>query len=368
MFRSSILAAILTLLVTGNPGGEGSPSVTDDPVSSLHVTIEPVTATADADETTPVLGDDGLTDLVVYASFGVAGSGHAPGNIYYRRLSPDGVPFSQGPLLVSLDPDGSSDDRLNDVSGGYIVYTALDPALVATGIIKLYDIRRGATSSLMAVADQVREARIHGNIVAWVQGGPGATRIQMVDVTSPTLTANTISGSNPAQNVDVGSRFVVWEETAGSSLDIVAYDMASGLIIAVTSDAAKNERAPSTSGDWVVWQEQVGTNTRILARNLATGDPAFVVANPGARVQNPGINGDYIGYESQESGNFDVYLYRLSTGTTHRVTSGPHDERRRCGRPRDWRGRRAHHDRGGYRNRRVCRRRLARDRRAVLLP
>ena len=97
----------------------------------------------------------------------MVGTGNGPGDIYYRRLSPQGVPFAQGPVLVSLDLDGSSDDRLSDVGDGYIVYTALDPASTSTGIIRLYDILSGGTVDLMPSPDVVQEARIHGSIVAW---------------------------------------------------------------------------------------------------------------------------------------------------------------------------------------------------------
>ena len=73
---------------------------------------------------------------------------------------------------------GTTDDRLNDVSGSLIVYTALDAT--GLGMIRLYDISNGSTSDLMPVPDSVKEARIHGARVAWVQGAPGATRIEVL--------------------------------------------------------------------------------------------------------------------------------------------------------------------------------------------
>lgn len=59
-----------------------------------------------------------------------------------------------------------------------MVYTALDPIDLSSGIIKLYAIRSAGTVNLMPAPDTVGEARIHGNIVVRAQGAEGATRIE----------------------------------------------------------------------------------------------------------------------------------------------------------------------------------------------
>ena len=98
----------------------------------------PITSSP-AFETTPTVGNDGVTDLVVYtvreqridSSFG-------PGDIWYQRLI-DGAP-SGAPVQVT---SGSTDDQLNDVSGDYIVYTAYESPTANSGSIIIYQISTG---------------------------------------------------------------------------------------------------------------------------------------------------------------------------------------------------------------------------------
>jgi sugar lactone lactonase YvrE len=288
---------------------------------TLEVSIHPTTDTDDQQETTPTLGFDGLSKVVVYTH---VPNGSLLGDIHYQRVTTTGVPMGSSERISPL----ATDDRLNDTDGPYIVYTALDPGDLSSGVIKLYDISNGSTNDLTHAPDTVGEARIHGDVVAWVQGPEGASRIEMIDFSWPLLNAIALSGPNPAVAVAVGSRYVVWEENDGISANVVAYDLWTGNDIPVAVRADRDEQAPATSGDFVVWVEDLGGATSIWARNVTAGSAAFVVANPaGALVQKPSIDGDLIGYESNvRDGNFDVYLYRISTGETFRVTDGEGDE------------------------------------------
>ena len=219
----------------------GPPAVRAD---TLAVSVHPTTNSA-ASETSPTLGFDGMYNIVVYTR---RETPTAQGDIWYQRLTANGVPIGS-PFQVS---GGTTDDRLNDVSGSLIVYTALDAT--GLGMIRLYDISNGSTSDLMPAPDSVREARIHGTRVAWVQGAPGATRIEVLDLGWPTLNSVTISGSNPARAVEVGERYLVWEERDLTSdlSDVFAYDMDAGLNIPVAAEPS-DERSPATYGDYVVW-------------------------------------------------------------------------------------------------------------------
>jgi hypothetical protein len=307
-----LAGALGALLLIGPP---------DAGADTLEVSIHPTTNTDEQQETRPRLGFDGLSHIVAYTH---VPAGSEQGDIHYTRVTAGGVPMGSGERISSL----ATDDRLNDVDGTYIVYAALDPSDSSSGVIKLYDTSNASTISLLPAADTVSEARLHDDIVAWVQGPEGASRIEMMDLTWPMLTSITISRANPAVAVDVGSRFVVWEESDGISANIVAYDLWLGIHVTVASQSDRDEQAPATYGDYVVWRENLDGATSIWARNVTEGSAAFVVASPaGARVQNPAINGDLIGYESNaRAGNFDVYLYRISEGDTFLVTDGDADE------------------------------------------
>jgi hypothetical protein len=313
-------AALFSVTVHG--GGTGTRD-------TLEVTVHVITNTMNASETTPTLGSDGITKVVVYSRSEVTGGVPHPADIYYQRLSDQGV-RAGSPRRVSDDVGESSDDRLNDISGNKIVYTALEPGTV-DGIIRVYDMTDGSTLDVFTEADTVREARVHGTTVAWVQGPSGASRIAMVDLTWSDLTPIILSGAESATGVEIGSRYVVWEErNAVTGLtDIVAFDMTLGTIVDVASDP-DTEQAPATYGDWIVWQRTGAGATSLWAQNVGAvpREPPFMIANSSspAVVRNPSIDGDLITYETNSSGNFDVYVYRISHAATYQVTNGPADE------------------------------------------
>jgi hypothetical protein len=296
----------------------------------LVVTIEPVTNSPDASETTPAIGDDGISKVVVYANQPIVGGVAQAGDIFYQRITDRGVRMGAH-VRVSTDMAGNAtDDRLSDVSGSHIVYTATVPGDTSSSIVRLYNIVDGSTQDLLTEADTVHEARIDGDTVAWVQGATGATRVEWVDLGWPTLDSVTLSGSNPASNVEVGSRYIVWEEFDGVSRNIAAYDLAAGTVVDVASSTA-HEQTPATFGDWIVWQAlSPGGATSLWARRVGgpISEPAFQIAAAVAPaiVRNPTIDGGLITYESNSSGSFDVYLYRFLDGSTYQVTNGAHDE------------------------------------------
>ena len=301
--------------------------VREGTVDTADVTLRVITNTVQAHETTPTVGEDTLTKVLVYSRSALIGGVAHPADIYYQRTSDLGVRFGS-PIKVSNDPGESTDDRLNDISGSRIVYTSL-AAGTTEGIIHLYDMSAASTIDVIDVPGTVREARIHGDIVAWVEGPIGATQIKMVDLNAFHLTPLVLSGPRPATGVDVGSRFVVWEErdVVTGLADIAAYDLTTGQRVEVATMPA-NELAPATFDGWIVWQQNTGGTTSLWARNLGASVPAFqfAAAVSPTVVRNPSIDGDFIAYDSNASGNFDLYLYRLSDGSTHRITSAPTDE------------------------------------------
>jgi hypothetical protein len=272
-------------------------------------------------ETTPTLGADATSGVVVFTSR----DSSAVGQVYYQRLSKAGL--IGPPALVS---EGGTDDQLNDVSGDYIVYTSYLSATSDVGQVKLYEISSGATTALSELTT-IFEARVHDNMVAWVEGAPGSTRVMLFDIDTRSLGAGPlqIAGPSPAAtDVEIGDRLVVWVERVDAQLDVHAYDIATRARFTVAADPLRTERSPSTSGAWVTWQSGVTgvAGIRIEAMNVDTSERRTIADNGAANVS-PTIDRDLIGYESNVTGNFDVYLYRLSANDTFQVTNHPADQR-----------------------------------------
>ena len=286
---------------------------------------------SDAFETTPTLGDDGDTSLVVYTSRPAVSE---PGTIYYQRLD-DGVLIG-APVLVSND---TTDDELNDVSGDYIVYTAFIDPEDRIGQVKLYEISSGITTPASDEEEEavIHDVRVHGNIVAWIQGDIGgdigATQVMLFNIASKDLTL--IAGpTTPKANIEIENTFVVWEELVDGQTDVAALDLRATELISevVADDPNIAESAPTTSGSWVVWQadgEDFGT--RIEALNMDTSETR-ILADTGADSLAPSMDGDVVAYEADPKpddpdGNFDIFLYRLSGNDTFQVTDDPADQR-----------------------------------------
>ncbi len=276
-------------------------------------------------ETTPTLGNDGVSDLVVFTMrVRFADGTFAPADIWYQRVA-DGAPF--GPSVqVTAD---LTDDQLNDVSGDYVVYTAWDSVTSLAGTIMLYRISTRELQPL-ARAEIAREPRIHGGNVVWVEGTSSASLVKLyrLEWLGTAQEALTVAGPvPPASQVQIGSRYVVWTEYFGGQYDIQAFDLVSFTRFAVTSSVGVNDTAPSTFGDWVVWQSQRqgAAAVTIEAQNLATFASVQVASNGGGNY-NPSIEGDLVAWESTVFGNRDVFIYRFSTGETFQVTTDPFDQ------------------------------------------
>lgn len=288
------------------------------------VTTELQATNTDALDTTPTLGDDGVSSLVVYTSFPRLADGTSgPGSVYYQRLGSDAL--LGAPVLVS---DSPNNDQLNDISGDYIVYTSFTDATRTLGQIKLFQISTGTTQ---AVSDWVplREARIFGTRIAWIEGPLGATTVVTIDIIDIGLADPfVVAGPLPATaNVEVGNQLIVWDERDGGQGDIRAYDPASGGYYGVATDPTVDDTQPSTFGPWVAWQSYDGivAATAIKAVNVLTGE-LRIVADNDAYNRFPTMDGDFISWEGNTSGNFDIYLYRLSTAERFQLTDHSADQ------------------------------------------
>jgi len=286
---------------------------------TLETTLQPITSSLDF-ETTPTLGNDGTTDLVVYTvrpqlpdgSFG-------PGNIWYQLLV-DGVPSGAAVQVTS----GPTDDQLNDVSGDYIVYTAYDSVTSYSGVIIIYQISTRVVSTL-GTAAIIQEPKIHGSRVVWREGGAFAAMVMYRDLAGGSAATAIAGPVPPTFDVQIGSHFAVWAELDGGQYDVYAYEFAAVTSTyepeQVTDTSGINEREPATSGDWIVWQQD---GTTIEGLNMATSER--VTLDNGAGNFNPSIDGDLIAWETDVAGNLDIWVHRLSVSESYVVSDDADDQ------------------------------------------
>jgi len=298
-------------------------------VTTIETTRIDVTQTTDAMESTPTLGADDISRIVVYTSqtFDAVGGVWEPGVIYAQRLSIDAAI----PPLRTVAA-GDTDNQLNDISGNLVVHTAYEVTAPLQGQIHLTDLHHVNTPFVLAGPAWVLEARIHGNLVAWIEFDQGIPRVMLMDISSRTALIISDATTQPASNLQIGDTFVVWEVKVSSSppeYDVVAYDLRINDYKWVASNPEQCEQYPSTSGTWVTWEEPVtGTESRILALNLDGNDGPILVVDNGHR---PTIDGDIIAYEAlvddgAGGSDYDIFVYRISTGETFAIATGAGDQ------------------------------------------
>jgi hypothetical protein len=243
---------------------------------TLQTTEYRITLSDDDYETTPTLGNDGSTDLVVYTrrSYEVPGD-FGPGDIWYQRLLAEGAPDGD-PVQVTDDP--ILDELLNDNLGDYISYTAYDDvAPITSGCIKLYQISTDTTYDELGCAEVIMESKIFlsdivGDRVIWREGSGLGNRIMEYPFSrlGSGEPASVITGPALINDLEIGSNFMVWSQLIDGQLDVFYYPLIAILSTPVnlTNTPDVDERNPATSGSWIVWEEhQDGTSaTRIKAQ------------------------------------------------------------------------------------------------------
>jgi len=315
--QSSFLFALLGLAVSTY----GTSTARADVLETAEYRITASTAY----ETTPTLGNNGTTDLVVFTVKPLVGGVPAAGDIWYQPLlngAPDGMP-----VQVTTT---ATDDQLNDVSGDYIVYTAYDSISSTTGAIVVHQISTGDTHTL-GRADIIQEPRIHGTTVVWREGGAFATTVKRFKLAwiGTGMEADVLAGPVPPTfEIQIGERYAVWSEYEGGQYDVYAYDLDDEMERRVTNTPGIDERAPATSGNWIVWEQTVhgATTSTIQGHNQLTHAMPTIASN-GAGNFHPSIDGDLVAWESNvASGNLDIWVYRISTGESFQVTTETHDQ------------------------------------------
>lgn len=287
----------------------GLPST--DAMADTLVTTEYQVTTSPLPETQPSLGMNLTTDLVVYTQI----QDNGLGDIFYQPLlngAPDG-----GEIPVAATP--GIDEKLNDVSGQYIVYTSTIDGVV---IYRMQDATSPATYWAFGDPLLITDPHIDGDWVVWLRGGPGGAQVMLYNLNNlgSATQPEPISGI-PASDLQIGDRFAVWVEGA----DIVVWDLAARTTTVVGT--ADTDTSPVTSGRWVAWVVGNGP-TGIQAVDM--DDPTLSqvsVVDDGVLNLRASMHGDLIAWESNTAGNFDIWVYRLSTGEApFQVTEDPADQ------------------------------------------
>lgn len=291
----------------------------------LTATEHQVTFQSD-EQTTPILGHDSIGDYVVFTTYTPVGSGIAQSDIYYQRLVNGQPSGNRVPVATTL-----ADERLNDCSGDFIVYTRFEGVTSPAGKIMLYQILTGQTGELDSANDSFLP-KIYGDVVVWLKVTASGYLALMYRISWGTpVQPVVLAGPVPSpREIDVGDRFVVWSQIVNGQYDVAAYDIQNGgSPFPVASNPNSNERYPSTSGPWVAYQVSSPSAPSVIAIhavNLDTGETR-IVADDGAPNSMPNIDGNLITYESNVSGNWDIYVYRIAQGDTFQVTSRTDDQR-----------------------------------------
>lgn len=281
-------------------------------------------------ETTPTLGNDGSTDLVVYTKRPLlTGGALGPGDIYYQRLDVNGDPIGDPPVQVT---SGTTDDQLNDVYGNYIIFTAYDSVTSTSGAIIVYEISTNILHTI-GTATIIQEPKIHGDRIVWREGGALSATVMYYELgwIGYDFVARRLAGPIPPTfDVQIGSRYAVWAELDlhwgddRSTYDVYAYDFTLMTKFRFTDTAAIDERRPATSGEWIVWQQEDGSTSTIEAQHMITLER--ITIDNGAGNYNPSIDGDIISWESDVAGNLDIWIYSISREESFQLTTDSADQ------------------------------------------
>jgi hypothetical protein len=273
---------------------------------------------------TPMVGQDSISDVIVYSRYPVVNGVYGNASIYYQRVA-NGAPVG-GEVAVTNSPQNN---WLNDVSGDNIVYTQ-SPAVGALGNIVLYQISTGQSRNLTSTGN-CWSPRIYGDVVVWIEVlADGSGQVVEYQISSGVpVQSKVVGGPIPlATMANVGDRFIVWSQLVNNQYDLAAYDMKNQVSFTVASDPQLHEMYPSTEGAWIAFVSagtSSNTVTTIQAVNVDTGERR-VVADNGANNLRPNISGNLISYESNVLGNAQIFVYRIDTGETFQVTDNTHDE------------------------------------------
>lgn len=251
---AKLIAWGVLMVVWGLPPAQGPIGVAHAE-TILNVEFHQITSSNEF-EYIPRLGNDGVSDIVVYMSRERVETGAlGPSRIWYQRLS--GGEKIGAPVLVS---DLTTSDYLPDTSGDYIVFISENELDEIGAQVKVFQISTGEVW-MIGEAGNIRNTRINGSNVVWVEGEelvPHTAKLYDLSWLGTDTLAEIIAGPVPgAYDIDIGTDFAAWtecvQEDDNTGFDIVAFDFATRSNIPITDTLSVSERRVAVSGPWFTW-------------------------------------------------------------------------------------------------------------------
>jgi hypothetical protein len=118
----------------------------------------------------------------------------------------------------------TADERLNDCSGDYIVYTRLDSVTSPAGKTMLYQISTGQTLELDSANDNFFP-KIYGDVVVWLKAvmePPYGNLIKLYRISWAPVVPIVLAGSSPTLRTSRWVTCFVWAQLANGQYDIAA--------------------------------------------------------------------------------------------------------------------------------------------------
>jgi hypothetical protein len=321
--KSGLQALCWSLIMT--VGATVQTAAADD----LQVQIHKVSGTGvDNQQDLPKLGDDGISEYVVYSGqhpdqFG----GSFTRSITAQRLDVNGV--SIGNPLPIMEPTYEPLWNDFDVWDFLIIHTDQRRLWFTEKIEKgsgpIYDPGNLA---------QIASPKIHFPYFVWLQWSTGTQEWVLMENKMPSLLCDACRpvdlppqlAASQVGSIDVSAELLAiaaYNPTDSTrSLWIRNHSTLAFRQIVVSSSLMfdlHGERL-ATNGEWVVWEEYNGVDYFLKAFNYITDEARTIAQGPVLFLG--ATDGNYVAYTAVDDsdGSWQVFIHRFSDGSTHQVT------------------------------------------------
>jgi TolB protein len=204
-----------------------------------------------------------------------------------------------------------------NISGNYVVW---EDRRSSNSQIYGYDLTKHTEFLISATAPEYRP-QISGNMVVWSGWRSPNYGIWGYDMNTKTEINISLSGSEPAYNLDIHGNQLVWEQyIPGRNFDILGYNVTTHQQSVICSNA-EYQYDPATNGQVVLWQDRRKGNAYdmdIYGYNLTTHQE-FAVDTSSADSRAPDVDGNLAVWVE---GGDELYGFNLDTKQKFLIASG----------------------------------------------